>query len=63
MILDFELFLEVYQNEVEELETGKSSENDLFFTQDFILERVKHVLEKVKKYFTDSFSLFLIVTF
>lgn len=32
IILDFELLLEVYQNEVEELETGESSENYLSFT-------------------------------
>lgn len=32
IILDFELLLEVYQNEVEELETRESSENYLFFT-------------------------------
>ena len=53
IILDFELLLEVYQNEVEELETGESSENDLSFTQNSILEGVKHALEKVNKYFTD----------
>ncbi len=53
IILDFELLLEVYQNEVEELETGESSENDLSFTQDSILEGVKHALEKTNKYFTD----------
>ena len=32
IILDFELLLEVYQNKVEELETGESSENYLSFT-------------------------------
>lgn len=53
IILDFELLLEVYQNEVEELETGESSENDLSFTQDSILEGVKRALEKINKYFTD----------
>lgn len=36
IILDFELFLEVYQNEVEDLETGELSENDLSFIQDSI---------------------------
>lgn len=46
LILDFELLLEVYQNEVEELETGESSENDLSFTQDSILEGVKRALRK-----------------
>nr|YP_010283323.1 hypothetical protein MKU01_pgp051 [Psammodictyon constrictum]ULD16442.1 hypothetical protein [Psammodictyon constrictum] len=53
IILDFELLLEVYQNEVEELETGESSVNDLSFTQDSILEGVKRALEKINKYFTD----------
>lgn len=53
IILDFELLLEVYQNEVEWLETGELSENDLSFTQDSILGGVKHALEKVNKYFTD----------
>ena len=32
IILDFELLLEVYQNEVEELEIGESPENDVSFT-------------------------------
>lgn len=50
IILDFELLLKVYQNEVE---TGESSENDLSFTQDSILEGVKSALEKINKYFTD----------
>lgn len=53
LILDFELLLEVYQNEVEELETGESCVNDLSFTQDSILEGVKRALEKINKYFTD----------
>ena len=53
IILDFELLLEVYQNKVEELETRESSENELFFTQDSILEGVKRALEKINKYFTD----------
>ncbi len=53
IILDFELLLEVYQNEVEELETGELYENDLSFTQNSILEGVKHALEKINKYFTD----------
>ena len=55
IILDFKLLLKVYQNEVEELETGESFKNDLYFTQDFdsILERVKRALEKkINKYFT-----------
>ena len=51
--LDFELLLEVYQNEVEELETGELCENDLSFTQDSILEGVKRALERINKYFTD----------
>lgn len=53
IILDFELILEVYQNELEESQTGESSENDLSFTQDSILEGVKCALEKINKYFTD----------
>ena len=53
IILDFELLLEVYQNEAEEFEIGELSENDLSFTQDFILEGVKRALEKINKYFTD----------
>ena len=53
IILDFELLLEVYQNEVEKLEIEESSEIDLSFTQDSILEAVKHALEKTNKYFTD----------
>ena len=53
IILDFELLLEVYQNKVEELETGESSENNLSFTQNDIVEGVKHALEKINKDFTD----------
>ena len=53
IILDFELLLEVYQDEVEQLETGELSENDLSFTQDSILEGVKCALEKINTYFTD----------
>ena len=53
IILDFQLVLEVYQNELKELETGELSENDLSFTQDSILEGVKRALEKINKYFTD----------
>ena len=53
LILDFELLLEVYQNEAEDLETGELSENNLSFTQDSILEGVKCALEKINKYFTD----------
>ena len=39
IILDFELLLEIYQNEVEELKTGESSENDLSFTQNAYIRR------------------------
>ena len=53
LILDFDLLLEVYQDEVEELETGELSENDLSFTQDSIVEGVKRELEKLNQYFTD----------
>ena len=53
IILGFQLLLEVYQNEVEELETGELSENDLSFKPDSILEGVKLALEKINKYFTD----------
>lgn len=54
IILNFELPLEVYQNEMEELETGESSvKDDLSFTEDSILEGVKCALEKINKYFTD----------
>ena len=53
IILDFELVLEVYQNEIEQLETGELSENDLSFTQDSILEGVTRALEEINKYFTD----------
>ena len=53
LILGFQFPLEVYQNEVEELETRELSENDLSFTQDSILEGVKCALEKINKYFTD----------
>lgn len=53
IILDFELLLEVYQNEVEELKAGELSGNDLSFTQNSILDGVKHALEKINKYFTD----------
>lgn len=53
IILDFELLLEVYQNEAEELETGELSENDLSFTPNSVLEEVKHALKKIDKYFAD----------
>jgi len=53
IILAFELVLEVYQNEAEDLETGELSENDLSFTPNSILEGVKRALEKINKYFTD----------
>jgi hypothetical protein len=53
IILSFQLPLEVYQNEVEDLEIGEMSANDLSFTQDSILGGVKLALEDVNKYFTD----------
>ena len=54
IILNFELLLEVYQNEMEELEVGDQlSENDLSFTEDSLKEGVRRELEKVNKYFTD----------
>ena len=53
IILAFELVLEVYQNEVDELQTGELSENNLSFTQDSVLEGVKLALEKLNKYFKD----------
>lgn len=53
IILAFQLPLEVYQNEAEDLETGELSEKDLSFTPDSILEGVKLALEKINKYFKD----------
>jgi len=53
IILDFELLLEVYQNEIEELETGELSEKDLSFSDNSILKGVKLALEKMEKSFTD----------
>jgi hypothetical protein len=54
IILNFELLLEVYQNEMEELEVGDQlSENDLSFTEDSLKEGVRRELEKVNQYFTD----------
>lgn len=53
IILAFEIVLEVYQNEVEDVETGELSENDLSFKPDSILEGVKNALAKINKYFTD----------
>ena len=53
IILAFELVLEVYQNEAEDLETGELSENDLSFTPNSLLEGVKRAFEKLNKYFTD----------
>ena len=53
IILNFELLLEIYQNEAEDLKTGELSENDLSFTQDSVLEGVKRALEKLNKYFID----------
>jgi hypothetical protein len=57
IILKFELLLEVYQNEMEELKVGDQlSENELSFTEDSLKEGVKRELEKVNQYFTDSFT-------
>lgn len=53
IILDFELVLEVYLNEIDELEIGELSENDLSFTHKSLLEGIKLGLEKIDKYFTD----------
>jgi len=54
IILDFELLLEVYQNEMEELEMGDQlSENDLSFTEDSLKEEVRRVLKEVNSYFAD----------
>jgi len=54
IILDFELLLEVYQNEMEELEVGDQlSENDLSFTENSLKEGVRRVLEEVNRYFAD----------
>ena len=53
IILDFKLLLEVYQNEIGDLEVGELAENELSFTEDSILEGVKRGLEKVNEYFTD----------
>ena len=53
IILNFELMLEVYQNEAENFETGELSEQDLSFTPDSILKGVQHELKKINQYFTD----------
>ena len=54
IILNFELLLEVYQNEMEELEVGDQlSENDLSFTEDSLKEGVRRGLEEVNRYFAD----------
>ena len=58
IILDFELILEVYQNEIDDYEIDdynrkESCENNLSFTQDSILQIVIQALEKSEKYFTD----------
>lgn len=54
LLLDFDLPLEVYQNEIEELEMGDEfSENDLSFTADSLKERVRRRLEEVNRYFED----------
>lgn len=59
LILDFELRLEVYQNEMEELEKlevgDQLSKNafDLSFTENSIKEGVKRRLKEVNRYFSD----------
>ena len=53
IILDFELILEVYQNEIDDYNRKESCENNLSFTQDSILQIVIQALEKSEKYFTD----------
>ena len=54
IILDFELLLEVYQNEMEQLEVGDQfSENDLSFTENSLKEAVRCALEEVNRYFAD----------
>jgi hypothetical protein len=46
--------LEVYQNEMEQLEVGDQfSENDLSFTEDSLKEGVGRELEEVTRYFAD----------
>lgn len=54
IILEFEIPLEVYQNEMEQLEVGeKLSENDFSFTENSLKEAVRHELEDVNRYFAD----------
>ena len=54
IILDFELLLEVYQDEMEQLELGDQfSENDLSFTENSIKEGVRRALEEINRYFAD----------
>lgn len=54
IILDFELILEVYQNEMEELEIGNQlCKNDLSFTEDSLKEGVKRALRELDRYFAD----------
>ena len=51
IILDLRLVLELYQDEVKDLETGELSENDLSLKPDAMLEAVKCAFEKINKYF------------
>ena len=55
IILAFEIPLEVYQNEMEEVEEGgdQLSENDLSFTEDSLKEGVGRALEEVNRYFAN----------
>lgn len=54
IILNFELLLKVYQNELKEIEVGDQlSENDLSFTEDSLKEGVRRELEEVNRYFAN----------
>ena len=54
IILDFELILEGYQDEMQQLEEDDEfSENDLSFTEDSIKEGVRRALAEIDKYFVD----------
>lgn len=53
IILSFELPLEAYQDEMEEVEDQELSQNDLTFTEDYFREAIANALEEVNKYFPD----------
>ena len=53
IIIGFEIPLEVYQNEAEELSEGEISEDELSFPESSIIEAVKLALEKINPYFMD----------